>query len=209
MLLAAIVIGGALIYHGPGGAVTGFPAPKDLHGVVFVTLGWVLMWYTFLGNQITFKFAAIDESQKAIGANIADRGVINTMEQGIPFFLVLWMHAIFVNPSTSAVVGLIYVVARYLYPIFYGMYGQFNNLVEISAQINYACITWLAFAILYKCSKDSDLHTDLSPLLIPPLVLLFCFAITIAFLFGSKPSSTVIMNGVAWEAAQKPPLASQ
>jgi hypothetical protein len=213
ILIAAIIIGGALIRHGPEGAVTEFPASKDLYGVVAVTLGWVTMWYTFLGNQIAFKFATIDAAQKTTCALIADRGVINTLEQSVPFFLCLWMHALFVNPDTSSVVGWIYVIARYLYPIFYGMYGQFSNMVEyFSAQMNYACIAWFFWATLYKCSKDSDLHTDLtktSPYLIPLVVLIACFSITIAFLFLSKPAATMIAKGVAWEAGYKPPLASQ
>eukprot|EP00419_Tripos_fusus_P035838 CAMPEP_0172779174 /NCGR_PEP_ID=MMETSP1074-20121228/202287_1 /TAXON_ID=2916 /ORGANISM="Ceratium fusus, Strain PA161109" /LENGTH=231 /DNA_ID=CAMNT_0013616129 /DNA_START=58 /DNA_END=753 /DNA_ORIENTATION=+ len=212
MTFSVIVIGGTLIGTGPDGAVMGFPSPKDLHGVVGVTLGWICMWYTFLGNQITFKIADIDENQKKTAAFIADRGVGNTMEQCIPFFLVLWLHALFVNPGTSSVLGLIYVISRYLYPIFYGWYGQFSNLVEISAQMNYSIIMWLFWAIVYKCMKDSDLHTDLTNIaviFIPLVVFLAGATILVIFLFGSKPSSTVIANGVAWEAAYKPPLASQ
>ncbi|CAK0852161.1 unnamed protein product [Prorocentrum cordatum] len=212
MLISTVLVGGALIGVGPGGAVNGFPGPEDLYGVVGVTLGWIVMWYTFLGNQIAFKFAEMDESQKQTAANIADRGVINTIEQCIPFFLVLWLHALFVNPSTSAVLGWIYVVMRYLYPVCYGLYGKFNNMVEIPAQVNYAIIFYLFWAIVYKCTKASDFHTDLtniSPLLVPLVVFLSGVTTVMLFLVGSKPAAAVISKGVAWDAAYKPPLASQ
>merc|ERR1712194_835792 len=212
MLISAVVIGGTLIGTGPGGVVNGFPFAEDLHGVVGVTLGWICMWYTFLGNQIAFKFADMDENQRQTAAFIADRSVINTMEQCIPFFLVLWLHAFFVNPRTSAVLGLVYVVTRYLYPVCYGLYGSFSNMVEISAQMNYAIVMYLYLAIAYKCIMASDLHTDLansSSLLVPLVVLLSRFIVLILFMLGPKPVANVIAKGVAWDAAYKPPLASQ
>lgn len=180
------------------------------------------MWYTFLGSQVAFKrsqkevgklAANIDESQKEIAMSIADRSVINTMEQCIPFFLVLWLHALFVNPSTSAVLGLIYVITRYLYPILYGFYGKFSNMVEISTQMNYVVIYYLFWAIVYKCTNASDLHTDLtsiSPLLVPLVVVLLSgVTLMMFFMVGSMPAITIISKGVAWDAAYKPPLASQ
>ena len=39
-----------------------------------------------------------------------------------------------VNPRTTAILGWVYVVARFLYPICYGFYGVFNNLVEVVQQ---------------------------------------------------------------------------
>lgn len=208
-IIGACVIGGALVYHGPDGGVTGLPEQKDLYGVALVTMGWVTMWYVFLGHQIQFKFANIDEEQKKVAAFIADRGVVNTMEQCLPFFLLMWLHAIFVNPQTSAIVGWIYVAFRFLYPFAYGFYGQFTNLVEVPAQVDYGCITWFFGAITYKLMKDSDLHSDLPPFCVPLIVFLFSWYISILFLVASMPGAAVITKGVAWEAAYKPPLASQ
>lgn len=39
----------------------------------------------------------------------------NTLEQLVVFLPALWMHALFANPLWGAVVGLVYVVGRFLY----------------------------------------------------------------------------------------------
>ena len=108
--------------------------------------------------------------------------------------------------------GLIYVIMRYLYPMFYGFYGQFSNMVEISSQMNYVIIFYLFWAIVYKCTKASDLHTDLtniSPFLVPLVVFLSGVTSFMIFLVGPMPAVTIISKGVAWDAAYKPVLASQ
>ena len=49
-----------------------------------------------------------------------DRAVINTHEQMGPFLVSLWMHAVFVSPSTAAALGAVYVALRVLYPFLLG-----------------------------------------------------------------------------------------
>ena len=55
-------------------------------------------------------------------AMLGDRVMGNTLEQGVVFLPLLWMHATFVDPSMSFSLAQYYVVARVLYPILYFYY---------------------------------------------------------------------------------------
>lgn len=50
----------------------------------------------------------------------ADRAVINTQEQMVPFLCALWLHAIFVSPVHATWCGTAYVLLRALYPAILG-----------------------------------------------------------------------------------------
>jgi hypothetical protein len=47
---------------------------------------------------------------------IVDRTVGNTIEQGLPFVVSLWLYAVFVSPKYAAMLGYIYVISRSYYP---------------------------------------------------------------------------------------------
>merc|ERR1719498_2160183 len=89
---------------------------------------------------------------------LADRVVINTLEQMIPFLALMWDHALFVNPETAKLLGWIYVVTRYLYSPLYGMYGMFTVAVEVATQPNYVVIFYYWIALVYKCASGEDFH---------------------------------------------------
>merc|ERR1711865_1359899 len=145
LVVSGLLIGALLGKAGPSAAVADtFPAATELRGVALVTCAFMFMWYIFLGHQVGIKFteglsADVQEQAKFI----ADRSVINTLEQALPFLSLMWLHALFVNPVTAGVLGWIYVITRFLYPITYGMYGQFNTAVEIACQPNYVVIFYL------------------------------------------------------------------
>merc|ERR1719162_1619180 len=153
-----------LAFTGPEGAVGNeFPASADLHGIVVISCAWVVMWYTFLGNQVGVRFteglpAEISES----AANIANRAVANTLEQAIPFLTLMWLEALFVNARTAQILGWIYVAARFLYPVFYGFYGAFTNAVEVSVQPGYIIIFYYLLTVFFKCTMDVDIHATIT-----------------------------------------------
>mmetsp|Transcript_28609 Transcript_28609/g.62512 ORF Transcript_28609/g.62512 Transcript_28609/m.62512 type:complete len:240 (-) Transcript_28609:13-732(-) len=213
LIVDAFVIGGVLIMLGPQGTVDEFPNAKDLRGVAIVNVFYALGSYILLGHQIGIKFGGEDLSadERTAASKIAERGVYNNIEQSIPFLILLWLHALFVNPRTSVTLGWIYLASRYAYPITFGMYGQFNSLVEVPQQITYAINFYLIYAVTYKCHTGSDLHTtvnDISPLLMCAVTLVATMTCTVVYLVLGKPGATVIMNGVQWDTTYKPPLAS-
>jgi len=167
---------------------------------MMVTCVYFGMWYMFLGNQVGIKFDAdLDPEMKTKASFLADRVVINTLEQMIPFLTLMWGHALFVNPETARLQGWVYVVTRYLYAPLYGMYGMFTVAIEVATQPNYVVIFYYWVALVYKCASGNDLHTKVnatSPWLMIPVAIGAGFLAIIFFLVLATPSKMVIANGV-------------
>lgn len=209
IFIAGLVTGGVLVSLGPenGKVADDFPSPKQVSGVAMVSAAFALVSYVLLGHQIGIKFATDVSPQVSESAkHIAERGVYNNIEQAIPFLILLWLHALFVNTHTSVVLGWIYVGMRYLYPLAYGFYGAFNNLVEFPQQFTYAIIYYFLLAVFYKGATGSDLHTDVaakSPYLILLVTLAGNFMTLFVYLLGGQLGTVVIVKGVKWEVASK------
>jgi len=210
LIVSGILVGGLLGYRGPSAAVgDAFPAATALNGVALVTCAFMFMWYIFLGHQVGIKFTeGLTEDVQAQAKFIADRSVINTMEQALPFLSLLWLEALFVNPETACVLGWIYVITRFLYPITYGMYGQFNTAVELSTSPNYVIIFYFLISVAHKCWLGTDLHTKVDAVS-PWLMILVGFACSfgsvIMFLVVAKPTTGIIINGVKKDKGQIEP----
>lgn len=199
-VLSGLVVGLLLMHVGSAAAVGDtYPSAVDMRGVALVTCAFLLVWYSMLGNQVSIKFAKGLSSEVSEGAKfIADRSVVNTLEQSIAFLSLMWMHAIFVNPQTARLLGWIYVVTRLLYPVFYGFYGGFTVAVEAATQPNYVIIFYYMMAITYKCLWDTDLHVQCGNWIV--LVgLLASFGSFIAFLGLAMPTTQIIVAGVKAE----------
>merc|ERR1712196_462742 len=104
--------------------------PKQLMPLATATAVFWLVWYSLLGNQLGAKSETAPEDQQEQARYIADRGVINTTEQMLPFLVLVWLNAVFVNPYTAAALAWIFVVCRFVYPMAYGMFGEMNSAVE-------------------------------------------------------------------------------
>lgn len=201
MVAMAIVNGIAMILADPAaGKIVGdvYPPPSEMIRVAMVSVFWVLCLYIFFGQQVALKF---DPKALPDSKTIAERSVVNMLEQGFPFLLGLWMHALFVNPRTSVVLGAMYVVFRYLYTIFWGMFGVFNVTIELSTQQNYVVVVYFMVAIVVKfCGHD--LHTavsDVSPVLMI-LVMLGCAVLNLMiFMGGGGIGAHVMQRGVMRE----------
>jgi len=202
--LSGLLIGAMLGHVGPTAAVgDAFPSALALRGVGLVTCAFVFMWYVFLGHQVSLNFdATLDADVKTGAKSIADRVVGNTLEQAMPFLVLLWLHALFVNPETSKLLGWIYVATRFLYPITFGFYGQQTLGIQIATQPNYIVVYYFLTATVYKCLKGEDLHTNVnatSPWLMMVVLFVVSFFSLIVFLVVAKPSTAVIVNGVKKE----------
>lgn len=102
-----------------------------LKGPILVTITYVCFWYFLLILQVKTKFRLIKKyrSEKKkfdryFGQDsemlAADRAVINTQEQMIPFLASLWLCALFFSPETATWCGFIYIALRLLYPFLIG-----------------------------------------------------------------------------------------
>jgi hypothetical protein len=101
-------------------------------GPILVTAAYFGLWYfLLLGLQRGTKYALRDEYaargeefDRYFGQDgrmlAVDRAVINTHEQMGPFLTSLWLHAVFVSPTTATVLGGAYVVLRTIYPFLLG-----------------------------------------------------------------------------------------
>ena len=102
---------------------------EQFAGPILVTVLYLAFWYYLLlilqrgtkyrlqreyseqGKEFDRYFGQ-DEEMLA-----ADRAVINTQEQQVPFLASLWLHASFVSITSATVCGLLYVLLRSLYPV--------------------------------------------------------------------------------------------
>lgn len=101
-------------------------------GPILVTTAYFGLWYyLLLGLQRGTKYALRDEYaargevfDRYFGQDermlAADRAVINTQEQMVPFLTSMWMHTVFVSVQTATVLGSAYVVLRAIYPFLLG-----------------------------------------------------------------------------------------
>lgn len=101
-------------------------------GPIIVTAAYFCLWYyLLLGLQRGTKYKLLaeyaargEEFDRYFGQDAqmlaADRAVINTQEQMVPFLASLWLHAVFVSPQNAAYLGAAYVVLRSIYPILLG-----------------------------------------------------------------------------------------
>ena len=107
----------------------------ELHsyaGPLAVTVAYFAFWYYLLlivqrstkyrlkekyesEGQVFDRYFSQDEEMLA-----ADRVVINTQEQMVPFLASLWLHTFFVSPYTAAWCGGLYLILRAFYPILLG-----------------------------------------------------------------------------------------
>jgi hypothetical protein len=99
---------------------------------IAVTTAYFGLWYVLLlGLQRGTKYRLLaeyaargEQFDRYFGQDpqmlAADRAVINTQEQMVPFLAAMWLHAVFVSPACAAVLGAAYVVLRSLYPLLLG-----------------------------------------------------------------------------------------
>ena len=158
-----------LCRHGASaGAEVGDAAPplSALRGVALVTLAMNAVFYNFLGAQMNSR---IKDMATGDGVSMPDsiddpanfsalRSMGNFHEQRVMFLTSMWLYALFVNPSTAAVLGTVWVITRAFYPFMFGAFAQFTPLVELVTQQGYMATYWMSTGTILKIVWAVDLH---------------------------------------------------
>ena len=152
---------------------------EEYRGVVLVTAAYFCVYYSMMFLQIHGKEAARQSYQtanrltkdeararwnRATDMNpswvMADRSFLNALEQQVGFLLPLWLHAAFVSPHVSTVMGAIAVVARFFFPIFWSLKGGWNMWVEASTQPYYLVVFYFIGALTAMAIAGVNVTTD-------------------------------------------------
>jgi hypothetical protein len=101
-------------------------------GPIAVTVAYFALWYYLLLIRQRGTKYRLQREYQASGKEFdryfgqdeemlaADRAVINTQEQMVPFLSALWLHALFVSVPGATWLGAAYVGLRSFYPLLLG-----------------------------------------------------------------------------------------
>jgi len=121
-------------------------------GPVLITLYWVWGFYNCLASQVKMKMGGGTER----AAKVAERSMMNTLEQGVPFLTLLWATAGCVDAALATSCGFTYCLFRSFYGFAYSYFGGFSMLVEAVTQPNYCVIHFFAAQLLcFGCGGGS------------------------------------------------------
>jgi uncharacterized MAPEG superfamily protein len=130
--------------------------------VVWVTIGYVGVYYLFLVNVLRVK-VSMAKSCRANGTQFdrylsvdpklraADRVQLNTLEHMPAFLVLLWLYAAVVDVSDAAILGWLYVILRAIYPIFMGSSLKRNIPMRllINTFAGYLILAFMVGGIVY------------------------------------------------------------
>ena len=112
-----------------------YPIDK-FRSLIGVTVGWTLLHYSFLFRESATAFSVLAQLRKAgekIGINAIKYGSAggsvmlnavrtsgNMVEQSPAFLILLWLHGIFISPSSASWHGWLWLFFRSIYPQVFG-----------------------------------------------------------------------------------------
>ncbi|MCA9572479.1 MAG: MAPEG family protein, partial [Myxococcales bacterium] len=127
-----------------------------------------LWYYLLLGLQRSTKYRLRDEYaargevfDRYFGQDgqmlAADRAVVNTQEQMVPFLSALWLHAVFVSTRQATWLGAAYVLLRCAYPLLLGreLSKTQSKRVFWATGPAYAIVAYLLGSVLYAAWAPS------------------------------------------------------
>ena len=126
-----------------------------------VTLAWLLMHYNGLGGQMYLKLRTRGATEPA--ARLADRIVMDTMEQAAPFLCTLWLYCIYVDARSAGSLGLVYVLARFYYQLAHAYFGVFTIAYEFGTQTASAVIYYFSTCIILALARGIPMTAQLTP----------------------------------------------
>lgn len=139
---------------------------------VLASLGWVVMMYNSMGLQVFLRIGAHNFSKEALGG--AGRIVYNSVEHAPTFFVLMWLHCVFVDASQAGYLGCLYVCHRFLYGVVFSAMGQYTFLSMWCTQPGYTVMYYWLFSLLAACFPEScgPLATYLptNPFVLAPVV---------------------------------------
>ena len=93
---------------------------QDFALPVLASLLWFFVFDSFTGVQV-ITMGATSADRFSYDGNprweVADRSVLNLLEQTPPFLLGLWLHALAASPTTAARLGWWWLMLRASYPV--------------------------------------------------------------------------------------------
>lgn len=130
-------------------------------GPLSVTVGYVLVYYLTISNQLWVK-SRLRRAYRARGEVFdryfntdremlaADRYVGNMLEHMPPFLALLWLNAIFVGPRAATFAGGAYVLSRLLYPFLMGarLGRGVPGRIMFATVIGYVALAYLAVRLV-------------------------------------------------------------
>mmetsp|Transcript_77345 Transcript_77345/g.201585 ORF Transcript_77345/g.201585 Transcript_77345/m.201585 type:complete len:248 (+) Transcript_77345:86-829(+) len=164
----------------PKGPALGAGTPEqvvDAFGkTMIVQAVWCIIYYNYVGAQVLGVFlsgpwAMLDGKKQTEkwGAN-ASRFAGNQFEQSCVFIPCLWMYAGLVDYETAWTLGVLYIIGRILYPLFYVVHGRFTFFFEHITQVGYAVNGTFILGALIRGAKWDYVefakdHNILTPIL--------------------------------------------
>jgi len=127
--------------------------------VTIVTVVYMGIYYAFMVHQLCGKKyqGSANSAEYELG-RMTDRTFLNTLEQQAPFLILLWLHALLVDPAVSHVLGWVAVIARLFFPILWSLDGTWNWKVELSTQPYYLVLNYFMFALFCKAIWNVNLY---------------------------------------------------
>ena len=139
--VGAAATAAAIALTSPSGPMT---CLDHARGPVLVTLYWVWGFFNSIKSQIMVKSRCGGNEQ---ACKVAERSMMNTLEQGVPFLALFWMTAACVDAAIATSCGFVYCAFRMFYGLSYSYYGGFSMLVEVVTQPNYTVLHVFAGAL--------------------------------------------------------------
>jgi hypothetical protein len=139
---------------------------QDFSLPICATIGWALMSQSFGLYQIVASAKRPEHLQNNPNKRfdysysrwqIADRTMMNCVEQSFTFGCLLWMHAVFVDAPMAGTLGLVAVVFRLLYPLLRGVKEIF---MEFSTQPYQACVGIMGCNLLSASLRSGALVVE-------------------------------------------------
>jgi MAPEG family len=156
-----------------------FPTPRELQGALQGTLLYLALYlFVFIQYQSYSKFYLVkqkrDEARAKDGnatvsfcsiiyynskdmlALSGDRTVGNFVEQAFLFLPLMWLHAVFVNPTQSFTICCIYTASRSIYPVVFQMKPP---SILLSTAPGYAILMFLLAQLAKEVLNSKKLST--------------------------------------------------
>lgn len=150
--------------------MSSYPAPEELRGAVQGTLLYLALYvFGFIQFQsyskiYLFRKKKRESMEKKDGAPVSfpaikyynsrdrlalagDRTVGNFGEFAIVFLPLYWMHAVFVDPTQSWMIALLYTVTRSIYPL---LMLYFPTYIVVSTVPGYVILAYLKWQVARK-----------------------------------------------------------
>lgn len=164
----------------PKGPALGQGSPDkiiDAFGkTMIVQAVWCIIYYNYIGAQVLCIFTAgpwemIDgKKQTDKWGATAGRFAGNQFEQSVVFLPCLWMYAGLVDYETAWVLGVLYLIGRAMYPLFYVLQGKFTFWFEHITQVGYAVNgVFMLGSLVRGASGDYIQFAKDQPILVPIL----------------------------------------